>query len=119
EAFYAERLAAFPAVARRVAGGHRTGPILVTATMTSRPAGVTAPGLLLLGDAAGFYDPYTGEGLSYALRSAELAADAAEEALQGDEPVAFRRHAARRRAECGPPRLVCRGLQAVLRRPRL
>jgi len=119
ESFYEERLAWFPAVARRVAGGRRTGRVLVTATMTSKVAGVAAPGVLLLGDAAGFYDPYTGEGVSYALRGAELAAAAAEAALQGDETAAFRRYATDRRAEFAPRLLVSRAIQAVLRRPPL
>ena len=40
------------------------------------PIGVEPPqagGVLLVGDAAGFYDPFTGEGVFTALRSAELA----------------------------------------------
>jgi flavin-dependent dehydrogenase len=36
---------------------------------------------VLLGDAAGFYDPFTGEGVTLALRGAELAAAATCEAL--------------------------------------
>ena len=39
---------------------------------------------LLVGDAAGFLDPFTGEGLHRALRSAELAADAIDRHLHGD-----------------------------------
>jgi flavin-dependent dehydrogenase len=35
------------------------------------------PGLLLAGDAAGFVDPMTGDGLRFALRGGELAAEAA------------------------------------------
>jgi len=42
---------------------------------------VTAPGALLVGDAAGFYDPFTGEGITLALRTAEIAADVISEAL--------------------------------------
>jgi flavin-dependent dehydrogenase len=40
-----------------------------------------APGLLLAGDAAGFIDPVTGDGLRFALRGAELAAETALEML--------------------------------------
>jgi flavin-dependent dehydrogenase len=40
-------------------------------------------GWLLIGDAAGFLDPFTGEGLHRALVSAELAAAAIDELLRG------------------------------------
>ena len=39
---------------------------------------------LLVGDAAGFLDPFTGEGLHRALRSAELAVAAVDRSLHGD-----------------------------------
>jgi flavin-dependent dehydrogenase len=42
------------------------------------------PGWLLIGDAAGFLDPFTGEGLHRALVSARLAAAAIERHLAGD-----------------------------------
>ena len=53
------------------------------------PLGVRAarragPGWLLVGDAAGFLDPFTGEGLHRALVSARLAAAAVDRALAGD-----------------------------------
>lgn len=53
------------------------GPLAVDA----RAAGL--PGLLLAGDAAGFIDPLTGDGLRFAIRGAELAADAAMKMLEG------------------------------------
>ena len=40
-----------------------------------------APGAVLVGDAAGYFDPFTGQGVYRALRSAELAAEAVDEAL--------------------------------------
>ncbi|HUQ78198.1 MAG TPA: NAD(P)/FAD-dependent oxidoreductase [Patescibacteria group bacterium] len=40
---------------------------------------------LLVGDAAGFLDPFTGEGLHRALRSAELAVTIVDRALDGDD----------------------------------
>lgn len=48
-----------------------------------------APGrgnVLLAGDAAGFVDPLTGEGLAYAMESGAEAAEAAAEALASGEP---------------------------------
>lgn len=41
--------------------------------------------LFLVGDAAGYYDPFTGEGIYHALRSAELVANVALPALAHDE----------------------------------
>jgi flavin-dependent dehydrogenase len=45
------------------------------------------PGLLLAGDAAGFIDPMTGDGLHFALAGAELAAAVALDVLAGRTPV--------------------------------
>ena len=42
-----------------------------------------APGVVLVGDAAGYYDPFTGQGIYRALRSAELAASAVVATLTG------------------------------------
>jgi flavin-dependent dehydrogenase len=61
-----------------------------------------APGLLLAGDAAGFVDPMTGDGLRFALRGAELAAHEALCALEhGAASVHVRLLAARRREFAG------------------
>lgn len=49
------------------------------------------PGLLLAGDAAGFIDPMTGDGLRFAIRGGELAAHAASLVLDAD-PAAGRAH---------------------------
>ncbi len=120
EAFFAERLATFSGVARRLRGGRRVGRVLVTGSMSSRTSDVGAPGALLLGDAAGFYDPFTGEGVSYALRAAEYAAEAVVAALEGGETAeaaAWRAYAARRQADLAPRLTASRAIQAVLRRP--
>jgi menaquinone-9 beta-reductase len=50
---------------------------------------VAGPGFLLVGDAAGFFDPFTGEGIFRALRGAELAVEAALEVLVGGDWPAF------------------------------
>ena len=56
------------------------------------------PGLLLAGDAGGFVDPMTGDGLRFALRGGELAALEALHALEhGGDDAHHRLLAARRR----------------------
>ncbi|MFL5768117.1 MAG: geranylgeranyl reductase family protein [Actinomycetota bacterium] len=50
-----------------------------------RPAAV--PGMLLVGDAAGIVNPFNGEGIAYAMESAELAAELVSEALLKDRPA--------------------------------
>jgi len=54
------------------------------APVGARVARRAGPDWLLVGDAAGFLDPFTGEGLHRALRSAELAATAIDRHLGGD-----------------------------------
>ncbi|PSL20116.1 geranylgeranyl reductase family protein [Shimia abyssi] len=43
--------------------------------------------MLLAGDAAGLVDPITGEGIAFAMKSGQLAADAACDALDANDPV--------------------------------
>jgi flavin-dependent dehydrogenase len=59
-----------------------------------------APGLLLAGDAAGFIDPMTGDGVRLALAGAEMAADVTDAVLRGvlDVTAAPLELARRRRA---------------------
>jgi menaquinone-9 beta-reductase len=61
------------------------------APVGARVARRTGPDWLLVGDAAGFLDPFTGEGLHRALRSAVLAVDAVDRHLDGD-PTALPRY---------------------------
>ncbi len=53
-----------------------TTPVLACSPLSIRVPHITAPGLLLIGDAAGAPDPITGDGMSLALTSAVPAADA-------------------------------------------
>ena len=50
-----------------------------------RPIPVSAPGLLLAGDAGGFIDPLSGEGIWQALHTGILAGEVAADALQRGE----------------------------------
>src|SRR5262249_53857463 len=62
-------------------------------------SGCGIPGLLLAGDAAGFIDPMTGDGLRFAFRGAELAAAEALRFLEHGNTDAHERLAAARRRE--------------------
>ncbi len=62
-----------------VTEGYRT-----SGTLEHRPLRVAGPGYLLVGDAAGFIDPLSGEGLHRALVSSEMAAEAIRRWLAGD-----------------------------------
>lgn len=96
--------------ARRVTPPTVLGPLAVDASC----AGVD--GLLLAGDAAGFIDPMTGDGLRLAIRGAELAAEAALEMLQG-KPGAHDRLTRRRAAEFGTKLRVNRILRSLVAVP--
>jgi menaquinone-9 beta-reductase len=67
---------ALPAVASRLAGARRVSSIRGAAPIGQRVSRAAGPGWLLVGDAAGFVDPFTGEGIYRALRSARAAAAA-------------------------------------------
>jgi flavin-dependent dehydrogenase len=80
--------------ARFVAAPAVIGPLAVDAT------GVPLPeGLLLAGDAAGFVDPMTGDGLRFAVRGGELAAEGALRALADGWAGLHDRMSAQRRRE--------------------
>jgi flavin-dependent dehydrogenase len=88
------------------------------APLARRVSRVSGPGYLLVGDAAGFTDPFTGEGIHRALRGAELASTAVRSALSrvDREPAGYA--AARRQAFAAKER-ACLLLQAVLAWPSL
>jgi len=83
----------------RFHGAQQIGDVRVLGPLAVDAEAAGVPGLLLAGDAAGFVDPMTGDGLRVALRGAQLAADAALRALSGGlaaphEWLALRRHQA-------------------------
>jgi len=98
EAFFLERLGRFPGVHDRLSAGAFTRPVLATGPFAAWSGRVVADGAALVGDAADFFDPFTGEGIHSALRGAMLLADAAGEALADGGPVTARHLGGYRRA---------------------
>ena len=77
-----------------------------------------ADGALLVGDAAGYFDPLTGQGIFRALRSAELAADAIDTALRAGRALCrdLAPYERALRRELAAPLRVQRGVEAVISR---
>ncbi len=81
DGFYRSSLQLWPRIAERLQGAVLLEPPKAIGPLALEAQRVSAPGAMLVGDSAGFYDPFTGEGITLALRSAELAAPIAHEAL--------------------------------------
>jgi geranylgeranyl reductase family protein len=94
-------LASKPHLARRFQRATREGPATAVGPFASHARRAWHAGALLVGDAADFFDPFTGEGIYAALRGGELAAGAVVNALETtrSENDAFRAYDAARRRE--------------------
>ena len=84
EAYYDRILAEEP----RLHGARRVSAVLATGPFDVPVRSAVVDGALLVGDAAGYYDPFTGQGIYRALRGAAAAADTADLALRrGDVSI--------------------------------
>jgi menaquinone-9 beta-reductase len=68
ECHFERGLAELPGVAALLEGAHRVGPVRGIGPLARRVCRAAGPSYLLVGDAAGFLDPFTGEGVYRALR---------------------------------------------------
>jgi flavin-dependent dehydrogenase len=110
-----------PHLAARFSGAERVSPVVATGPFGSNSRRAWAPGAALVGDAADFFDPFTGEGIYAALRGGELLSDALVEALgarDGGEE-ALRAYDRARRKEFGGKWIVERVIGAVIGWPPL
>jgi flavin-dependent dehydrogenase len=104
-AFFDAWLRARSHLAPRFAGATRVSPVRAIGPFASHARRAWSPGAALVGDAADFFDPFTGEGIYTALRGGELLAPAILDALHArsdrEADTALAAYDARRRAEFG------------------
>jgi len=100
----------------RFAAATQVSPVTVLGPLAVNARAAGCPGLLLAGDAAGFVDPMTGDGLRFALRGGELAAHAALDELASGRPGYARLAALRRREFSGKWR-INRALRVMVGSP--
>ena len=130
-------LASQPGVAARMANAEPVTHARAVGPFNWRARKAWAPGVALVGDAADFFDPFTGEGMYAAMRGAELLSTYAWEASRAandhDADVALaaydrcRRHEFRGKweversigAAVSSPALMNRAVRALARRPDL
>ena len=89
--FFFRRLEQFPGVRGRVRREQMVRDVMVTGPFDASCRRSVAHGVLLVGDAADFFDPFTGEGICSALAGATLAAAVLDEALASADPLTARR----------------------------
>jgi menaquinone-9 beta-reductase len=117
EAIIAGAIAAEPQLRGRFARASRVSDITVLGPLAVESRAAGCPGLLLAGDAAGFVDPMTGDGMRFALRGGELAADAALRELESGTPSFSALAEARAREFSGKWR-INRALRTLVGAPR-
>ena len=121
QAFLLDALATFPRLRGRLAQVEVTRRTLTISRISVRTRRCSGDGLLLVGDAAGYYDPFTGEGIYHALRSAQLAAEVAIPALASGalDTAALRRYDQLQRAEFRGKRTIEAIIQSAVQAPPL
>lgn len=117
--FFAAHLGSAPQLAAALHAARRSAPWRGTGPFGFRTTTTTVPGAMLVGDAAGYVDPMTGEGIYFALFAAKAAAAALAAGLQDgkDEAAAMARYRRLRARELGPRMLLSRWLQRGIRHP--
>lgn len=110
-----------PHLRNRFMAAGRCGRVRTTGPFASRVTRPWTPGVALVGDAADFYDPFTGEGIFAALRGAELLAPLALSVLEDArcEPQMMREYRRARRSEFAGKWAVERLVSVAVAQPAL
>ena len=121
EAFLLDALQTFPALRDRLEALRVERHTLTVSRLSVRARRLSDAGLLLVGDATGYYDPFTGEGIYRALHSAGLATQVALPALAAGDLSAGRLAAYDRahRQSFRGKRLIEQIIQSAVRFPPL
>jgi flavin-dependent dehydrogenase len=106
-----------PSLGDRFRHARRVSPVTTLGPLGIESSAAGCPGLLLAGDSAGFIDPMTGDGLRFALRGGELAAEAALRELESGSP-AYRALGEARSREFSLKWRLNRGLRLLVGTPR-
>jgi flavin-dependent dehydrogenase len=119
--FVAEHVAQAPELARRIALPRDPRELGVVGPLAARTRAQAFDGAALVGDAAGYVDPVTGEGMYLAMRGAALLAESLDAALRAGrtDAAALRGYERARRREFGHRRTLGLLLQRGLRHPRV
>lgn len=88
-----------------------------TPPLTRRASALGTQRLFVLGDAAGYIEPFTGEGMAWALTSGYLVAPLVQRTLQRDDPQSLREWQRLFQQHVRGRQLVCRTLARMLRSP--
>lgn len=110
---------AHDAVRERLQGSQPAGPAMACGPLRVKARRTWSTRALLVGDAAGYVDAITGEGMSLALGTSALAVKALVDVLEGraGERAAFTRYARGRAAIFRDHALLTHGLVFLARRP--
>ena len=121
-AYFEERLrGSFPQVWDWVRESRQVGPLHSVGCFGHHTARASGDGAVLVGDAATFIHPFTGEGVYFALRGAQMAAEAIDLALQAGDVSGeqLSRYDRARRAELLPRYRLCDAVQRAVHSPLL
>lgn len=119
--FFAAWLDRAPAVRERIADATLEKPFLASGPFDCPTRSPVAPGAALVGDAAGYYDPFTGQGVYQAMEGARRLAWALDRVDIRDPAAldtALAAYARELRRLKRPARLLQRVVEAALARPR-